>query len=107
MKHIANEREEVRTQNLVSASIEDANISNALVMLPRFFVLSTSKSYNFWSMFTTSESFLAIFASLAVSNASISVLHARVLLSWISTRARYSKLKSFTKSAKLSPSLPA
>ena len=30
--------------NLVSVSMDDASISNALVMLPKFRVLSTSKS---------------------------------------------------------------
>ena len=30
--------------NLVSVSMDDASISNALVMLPKFLVLSTSKS---------------------------------------------------------------
>jgi hypothetical protein len=35
---------EGRKHNLVSASIDDANMSNAVVMFPRFLVLSTSNS---------------------------------------------------------------
>ena len=44
MKCIGNINEEGGDTHLVSVSIDAANISNALVMLPRFLVLSTSSS---------------------------------------------------------------
>ena len=53
-------------------------------------------------MLAACDSFCAILASLAVSNASTSVRHVRFSLSWASTRAKYSWLKSLTKSTKLS-----
>ena len=65
------------THNLVSVSMDEANISNALVMFPKFLVLSTSKSYNLFSMLTASASLFAILASRAVSNAMTSVHHDR------------------------------
>ena len=84
--------------------MDDAKIIKAVVMLLKFFILSTSSLYNFLSMFVTSDSFCTIFVSLAMSNANTSLLLARLSLSCASTRARYSKLKSFTKSTKLSVS---
>ena len=42
------------------ASMDDVNIIKAVVMLPKFLVLSTFNSYNFLSMFMTSDSFCAI-----------------------------------------------
>lgn len=91
-------QESGRRVYLVSASIDDSNMRSALVMFPRFLVLSTSNSYNLLSMLMTSSSFFASLASLA----RMSLLQARLSLSCASTHARFSKLKSFTKSTKLS-----
>ena len=46
MKSMTTKRNKVKgfTHNLVSVSINEANISSALVMFPKFLVLSTSKS---------------------------------------------------------------
>ena len=53
-------------------------------------------------MFAACDSFLAILASLAVSKAITSVRHVRLSMSCASTRAKYSWLKSLTKSTRLS-----
>lgn len=44
---IKNEGEEGRAKYLVRESMDDASMSNALVIFPWFLVLSTSSSYNF------------------------------------------------------------
>ena len=82
--------------------MNDAIMSKVVVMFPKFFVLFASNSYNFCSMLNVSASFLAILASRAVSNAITSLLHMHLSLSCDSTRARYSQLKSRTKSTMLS-----
>ena len=79
------------------AFIDNANISKTLTMLPKFLTLSTFNLYKNWSMFAACDFFCAILASYSVLNANTSLFHARLSLSWASTRARYLWLKSLTK----------